>query len=455
MSRLGSRLCAHRRPRLRSGCLNVDSARCQVDDAPESLFEFRPLQRLLVQQDSHQIVQHDTVHLQDFSRALVLLFDQAPSFGVDDLGSLFTVVTLLTEFLPEEHQVTGLAVGKGTEFLTHAIRTDHAVDDVRGALEIVRRSGRDASQEEFLGSASAEQAGNFPEELLARAHVPVFCGQLQREPEGHATRHDTNAMDLFTRSQSLADDGMPGFMIGDTPALVVADDPGLLLWSSDDLVDSFLDLFHRDIRLAPADGKQRALVQQVFQVGSSEAGGLLGDRGEHDVSRKRLVRSVYLEDLLPSLGIRQVDDNTPIEATRTQQSRVQNVRPVRGRKDDNTLVRVKTVHLDEQLVQGLLTFVVAAADAAPRWRPTASISSMNTMHGAYCFACANRSLTRLAPTPTNISTNSEPDTLKNGTLASPEIARASSVFPQPGGPTSNAPLGIWAPITENFFGFLR
>src|SRR5260221_90393 len=46
---------------------------------------------------------------------------------------------------------------------------------------------------------------------------------------------------------------------------------------------------------------------------------------------------------------------------------------------------------------------------APRWRPTASISSMNTMHGALRFAWSNRSRTRDAPTPTNISTNSEPE----------------------------------------------
>src|SRR5664280_975231 len=139
-----------------------------------------------VQQDSHQIVQHDTVHLQDFSRALVLLFDQASSFSVDRLGGLLTVVALLTEFLPEEHQVAGLAIGKGTEFLTHAICTNHAVNDVRGTLEIVRRSGRDTSQEEFLRSTSTEQAGNVPEEFLAGTHVSVFCGELQREPKGHA-----------------------------------------------------------------------------------------------------------------------------------------------------------------------------------------------------------------------------------------------------------------------------
>ena len=69
---------------------------------------------------------------------------------------------------------------------------------------------------------------------------------------------------------------------------------------------------------------------------------------------------------------------------------------------------------------------------APRWRPTASISSMKTMHGAFFFACSNMSRTRAAPTPTNISTKSEPEIEKNGTLASPAIALASSVLPVPG-----------------------
>ena len=71
---------------------------------------------------------------------------------------------------------------------------------------------------------------------------------------------------------------------------------------------------------------------------------------------------------------------------------------------------------------------------APRWRPTASISSTNTMAGAACLAFSNRSRTRLAPTPTNISTKSEPEIGKNGTPASPATARASSVLPVPGGP---------------------
>src|SRR5215471_3298802 len=54
------------------------------------------------------------------------------------------------------------------------------------------------------------------------------------------------------------------------------------------------------------------------------------------------------------------------------------------------------------------------------------------MHGALLLPLAKRSRTRLAPTPTNISTNSEPEILKNGTPASPATARARSVLPVPG-----------------------
>ena len=81
----------------------------------------------------------------------------------------------------------------------------------------------------------------------------------------------------------------------------------------------------------------------------------------------------------------------------------------------------------------------------PRLRPTASISSMKIMAGAFFLALAKRSRTRLAPTPTNISTNSEPLMEKNGTLASPATARASIVLPVPGLPTRRIPLGILAP----------
>ena len=45
--------------------------------------------------------------------------------------------------------------------------------------------------------------------------------------------------------------------------------------------------------------------------------------------------------------------------------------------------------------------------------------------------------------------------VKNGTLASPAMARASRVLPVPGGPTSSTPLGILPPRRWNFCGSFR
>src|SRR6266545_3208606 len=84
-----------------------------------------------------------------------------------------------------------------------------------------------------------------------------------------------------------------------------------------------------------------------------------------------------------------------------------------------------------------------------------SLTSTKTMHGACFLASVNRSRTRPAPTPTNISTNSEPEMLKNCTFASPATARANSVLPVPGGPTSRTPRGIRAPSSANLSGSLR
>lgn len=77
------------------------------------------------------------------------------------------------------------------------------------------------------------------------------------------------------------------------------------------------------------------------------------------------------------------------------------------------------------------------------------------IEGDFYFAVANKSLTLEAPTPTNIYTKSDPDTGINGTPAYPAHALASIVFPVPGGPDSNTPLGILAPNFLYLAGFLR
>ena len=80
---------------------------------------------------------------------------------------------------------------------------------------------------------------------------------------------------------------------------------------------------------------------------------------------------------------------------------------------------------------------------------------MKIIQGAICCACLNKSRTLDAPTPTYISTNADPLNEKNGTFASPATAFAKSVLPVPGGPTSSAPFGSFAPTLVYFPGLCR
>ncbi|KYN32201.1 hypothetical protein ALC56_13579, partial [Trachymyrmex septentrionalis] len=88
----------------------------------------------------------------------------------------------------------------------------------------------------------------------------------------------------------------------------------------------------------------------------------------------------------------------------------------------------------------------------PLFRPTASISSINNIHGACFRAMENISRTLEGPTPTNISKNSEPDTVIKGTFASPAVALANKVLPVPGGPIKNT---TYMYGTYNIFKFYR
>ena len=53
----------------------------------------------------------------------------------------------------------------------------------------------------------------------------------------------------------------------------------------------------------------------------------------------------------------------PVEASGAQQRGVEDVGPVGGSDQDDALVRLEAVHLDQQLVEGLLALVIAAAQA--------------------------------------------------------------------------------------------
>ena len=78
---------------------------------------------------------------------------------------------------------------------------------------------------------------------------------------------------------------------------------------------------------------------------------------------------MHLQDSFATLDIGSWHDNAPIKPTRAEQGRIQHIGPI-GRGDENdSFVRFEAVHLDQQLVQRLLAFVMAAAETGAAMAP--------------------------------------------------------------------------------------
>jgi hypothetical protein len=120
---------------------------------------------------------------------------------------------------------------------------------------------------------------------------------------------------------------------------------------------------HGEEPLPPAGGQEGGLVHQILQVGAGEAAGGLGNDRQVHILTQGLVPAVDLQDGLPAPDVGQAHVHLSVKPAGAQQGGVQNVHPVGGGHDDDSLVGGKAVHLHQELVQGLLPLVVAAAQA--------------------------------------------------------------------------------------------
>src|SRR5207244_10623508 len=112
-----------------------------------------------------------------------------------------------------------------------------------------------------------------------------------------------------------------------------------------------------------ASGGEGGLVDHVGEVGSGEAGGATSEDVEVDVFGHGDFAGVDLEDLFAATDVGTIDDDAAIEAAGAEEGGIEDVGAVGCGNEDDTVVGLEAVHLDEELVEGLLALVVSAAEA--------------------------------------------------------------------------------------------
>ena len=138
----------------------------------------------------------------------------------------------------------------------------------------------------------------------------------------------------------------------------------------------------------------RNIVDQVFQIRTGETG----------VPRAMMLKSTSEPNCtLPAWTLRicsrpamsGVDIDIAVETTGADQRRVQNVETVGGGDDDDFVVGGKTIHFDENCIEGLFALVVTAGAGATTAFASYSVNFINENNtGLFSLAWVNKSRTQ-------------------------------------------------------------
>ncbi len=108
--------------------------------------------------------------------------------------------------------------------------------------------------------------------------------------------------------------------------------------------------------------RRAASLTRLARSAPEKPGRTAGQQLQLHVGGQRNASGVDAKNLLAALDVGTRHHHLAIEATGTEQSGIEHVGPVGGGDEDDPLVRLEAVHLHQELVEGLLAFVVAAAE---------------------------------------------------------------------------------------------
>ena len=247
------------------------------------------------------------------------------------------------------------------KLLAHAIASDHGPCKLCGLLDVIGCPCCDRAEDQFLCCPPAGVGSDLVFQLLFAHQVVVSLLHLHCVAE--RTRRARNDRNFLYRGRVALHRGnqrMADLVVGYDLLLMIRKDCILFLVSSYDNFNALLQIRLCDNLSSAADSPQSSLVDDICKLCTRSTGGHAGDLLKVNPIRQLDLLAVYLQNGFAPLQIGELYRNTPVKAPRTGQCRVQAVRLVGGRENDNAIVSFKSVHLGQQLVQSLFALIVAS-----------------------------------------------------------------------------------------------
>ena len=155
---------------------------------------------------------------------------------------------------------------------------------------------------------------------------------------------------------------MTRLVVGGELLLVLGHHHGPAFGAHQHLVLGGLELGHGHHAVARPRRQQCGFIDEVGEIGAGKAGRASRNDLCIHIGRHGHFAHMHLENLFAAQDVRVGHHHLTVEPAGAQQRRVEDVGTVGRGDQDHAFIALESVHLDQQLVEGLLPLVVAAAE---------------------------------------------------------------------------------------------
>ena len=247
----------------------------------------------------------------------------------------------------------------------HAILHDHRASDLGRSFQVVLSTSRNVRVDQLFGQRSGQQDLNLAFQFRLSRQESVALRSLHGVTECCETaRNDRDLVNRVGVRQAVSNQGVPAFMVSDSLFFIVVHHATFLFQTSRDSFNTIIELVHANRRLTATSCQQSGFVNQVGQISTGETRRNRGDAMQVDAFGQLDVLNVDFQDLFPSANVWSIHQHVSIETAWSHQCLVECFRSVGRSHNDHAAVGREAIHFNQQGVQRLFSFVVAADHAA-------------------------------------------------------------------------------------------
>src|SRR3984957_11505792 len=250
------------------------------------------------------------------------------------------------------------AVAGRADRLAEAELADHLGGQGGGGGQVVGGAGGGLTADQAFGGPAAEADGEGVGEVAFAVQPAVVGGQRLGQPEGLPGAQDGDPADRVGVRGQRGDQGVAGLVDGDGGEFAGGQRAGVP-GAEQHAVAGGGEVGAGQGGAAGPDRGDGGLVDQAGQVGAGESGGGGRDLVQVGVRAEVLAAGVGGQDGAAFGPVGQRDGDLAVEPAGAAQRGVQGVGPVGGGQHHDPAGVLESVHLGEELVEGLLPLVVA------------------------------------------------------------------------------------------------